>query len=103
MADPEDEAAILPQLVRAGYELRVREPGHRMLRTPTRDVHLHVWQTSSPEIERVLRFRDRLRASPQARSAYARLKRELATVDWEDMNYYADAKSDLIAAILAEA
>src|SRR5438270_202501 len=28
--DPDDEGAYLPALVAAGYELRVREPGHRM-------------------------------------------------------------------------
>ena len=31
------------QLVAAGYVLRVREPGHRLVRTPARDVHVHVY------------------------------------------------------------
>lgn len=30
--DPDDEPAYLPDLVSAGWELRVREPGHRCLR-----------------------------------------------------------------------
>jgi GrpB-like predicted nucleotidyltransferase (UPF0157 family) len=32
----------LPQLLAAGYVLRVREPGHRLVRTPELDVHVHV-------------------------------------------------------------
>ena len=58
VADSTDEASYLPALERAGYELRVREPGfeeHRMFRTPGRDVHVHVLSAGSPEIERYLR------------------------------------------------
>jgi GrpB-like predicted nucleotidyltransferase (UPF0157 family) len=102
VADPEDEA-VARALVSVGYELRVREPGHRMFRTPQRDVHVHVWRESDPEIERCLRFRDRLRADPADRADYERLKRELATREWEDMNEYAQAKDELIAAINARA
>lgn len=101
VADPDDEKTFRPALERQGYELRVREPGHRMFRTPERDVHIHVWADRDPEVERYLRFRDRLRASPRDRAAYERLKRELATQDWADMNDYADAKGPLIAEILA--
>jgi GrpB-like predicted nucleotidyltransferase (UPF0157 family) len=101
--DPEDDGAIVPALEGAGYELRVREPAHRMFRTPVRDVHVHVWRDSDPEVERYLRFRDRLRASAEHRAAYERLKRELATREWDDMNDYADAKGALIEAVLAEA
>jgi GrpB-like predicted nucleotidyltransferase (UPF0157 family) len=41
VCDAHDESSYLAALERAGYELRVREPEHRMLRTPERDVHLH--------------------------------------------------------------
>ena len=44
--DPDDEPGWLPALEQAGFVLRVREPafdGHRMLRTPAWDVHLHVF------------------------------------------------------------
>lgn len=102
VADPEDDA-VTHALESAGYELRVREPGHRMFRTPARDVHVHVWPESDPEIERHLRFRDRLRADSADRAAYARLKRELATREWEDMNEYAQAKGELIDEIIARA
>jgi GrpB-like predicted nucleotidyltransferase (UPF0157 family) len=101
--DPDDDAVILPALEGAGYELRVREPAHRMFRTPARDVHVHVWRDSDPEVERYLRLRDRLRSSAGDRAAYERLKRELATREWADMNDYAEAKGELIEAILAGA
>lgn len=70
VADPDDEEAFLPALTAAGYAIRVREPGHRMLRTPTRDVRVHVWRDSDPEVQRYLQFRDRLRRSPEDRRAY---------------------------------
>jgi GrpB-like predicted nucleotidyltransferase (UPF0157 family) len=103
VADPDDEAAFGPALVEAGYSLRVREPGHRMFRTAKRDVHVHVWSDGDPEVSRYVAFRDRLRASAEDRAAYEQLKRDLAARDWEDMNHYADAKSELIAEILGRA
>jgi len=103
VAAPDDEPAYLPALKDAGYELRVREPGHRMVRTPQRDVHVHVWHENDPEVERHLRFRDRLRACASDRQAYENLKRELAVRDWPDMNHYAAAKGPLIEEILSRA
>lgn len=98
--DPEDDGLLVPRLESVGYVLRVREPGHRMFRTPARDVHVHVWADSDPEVARHLQFRDRLRTCAEDRRAYERLKRSLAGRDWDEMNDYADAKSDLIEAIL---
>jgi GrpB-like predicted nucleotidyltransferase (UPF0157 family) len=95
------ESAVGP-LQRAGYVLRVREPGHRMLRTPTRDVHVHLWADAS-EVERHLLFRDWLRIDTPDRDRYAATKRELATREWGDMNDYADAKSPVIAEVTAHA
>jgi GrpB-like predicted nucleotidyltransferase (UPF0157 family) len=103
VADPEDDGMIVPALESAGYELRVREPGHRMFRTPELDVHVHVWRDSDPEVARHMAFRDRLRRSPADRAAYEQLKRELASRAWADMNEYADAKTELIRAILQRA
>jgi GrpB-like predicted nucleotidyltransferase (UPF0157 family) len=103
VADPADEGAYVPALEAAGYVLRVREPEHRMLRTPERDVHVHVWAETDPEIGRHLAFRDRLRASAEDRTAYEALKRELARREWEDMNHYANAKGPLIEEILGRA
>jgi GrpB-like predicted nucleotidyltransferase (UPF0157 family) len=101
--NPNDDSMLLPALESAGYELRVREPGHRMFRTPSRDVHVHISAIADPEANRYLAFRDRLRRSREDRVAYERLKRDLATRDWSDMNKYATAKTELIAAILARA
>src|SRR5579875_1675733 len=99
--DPDDEGSYLDAMEGAGYELWVREPGHRMFRTPERDVHVHVWRDSDPEVERYLRFRDLLRRSPADRRTYEQLKRELAQFEWADTNHYADAKTPLIEQILA--
>ena len=99
-----DERSYLPHLERAGYELRVREPHfhqHRMFRTPEKDVHIHVYSPNSPEIERHLIFRDRLRENASERTLYAETKRALAQQDWPDMNAYADAKTEVIEAIIA--
>jgi GrpB-like predicted nucleotidyltransferase (UPF0157 family) len=103
VGDPEDETVTVHALTAAGYELRVREPGHRMFRTPRRDVHLHVWADTDAEVTRCLRFRDKLRCSAEDRRAYERLNRELARRDWSDMNHYAEAKGPLIEDILSRA
>ena len=103
VADVEDEDAYVPALVDAGLVLRVREPGHRMLRTPARDVHLHVYAPGRPETQAYLDLRDWLRVDEADRALYERTKCDLAGRSWEDMNDYADAKSDVIAAVLARA
>ena len=100
--DVDDEAAYGPALKRSGYVLRVREPGHRMFRTPQRDVHVHVYSAGSPEIRRYLLFRDWLRESATDRDAYEQVKRELAAREWEDMNFYAQAKDSIVAEISQE-
>jgi GrpB-like predicted nucleotidyltransferase (UPF0157 family) len=87
----------------AGYRLRVREPGHRMYRTPQRDVHVHVYRDDDPEAAAYLLFRDQLRSSPEERARYEATKRALAQRTWTDMNYYADAKSEVVADILRRA
>lgn len=103
--DPDDEPAYLPDLLAAGYDVRVREPGHRALRAGDLDepVNLHCYRIDDPEIRRVLLFRDRLRADPAERELYARTKRALTDREWPDVNYYAEAKSPVIDAILARA
>lgn len=102
-AEIEDDERLVADLEAAGYELRVREPGHRMFRTAARDAHIHVFATDSEEIERHFLLRDRLRRSAEDRELYAATKRELAQREWSDMNYYAEAKTDVIQAILRRA
>ena len=95
------EDAVGP-LEHAGYVLRVVEPRHRMLRTPARDVHVHLWADAG-EVRRHLLFRDWLREDATDCERYAAVKRELATREWGDMNDYADAKSPVITEITAHA
>ncbi|MFT2817957.1 GrpB family protein [Leifsonia sp. A12D58] len=101
--DVDDESTFVPQLVDSGLELRAREPGHRLLRTPNRDVHVHVLSPGSTEIQDYLDLRDWLRVSSDDRELYAATKRRLATQDWADMNLYADAKTDVVTLILEHA
>ena len=95
--DVEQERLYLEPLVTAGYQLRVREPGHRMFRTLALDVHVHVCGAGSDWERRHLLLRDWLRHSVADREAYAELKTQLQQQSWETMNHYADAKSALIS------
>ncbi len=101
--DVEDESAYLPAITLLGYELRVREPGHRMFRPGTCDAHVHVWTHGCREQGDYLLLRDWLRRSADDRAAYTQLKRRLALEDWPDVNYYAEAKGPLIGQILERA
>jgi GrpB-like predicted nucleotidyltransferase (UPF0157 family) len=101
--DLDDERRFLPAMQSAGYVLRVREPGHRMLRTATLDVHVHVCASGSEWERRHLLFRDWLRRDRADRSRYEQAKLQLARHDWPSMNHYADAKSDVISEILSRA
>jgi GrpB-like predicted nucleotidyltransferase (UPF0157 family) len=104
--DSGDEASYLPAMEEAGYVLRVREPDfdeHRMFRTPEKDVHMHVFSAGSPEIERYLLLRDRLRQNEGDRELYAQTKRELAKQDWPTMEHYAEAKTEVVEGIISRA
>src|SRR5215203_5558562 len=104
--DSGDEASYLPALEAAGYVLRVREPDfdeHRMFRTPEKDVHVHVFSEGSPEIDRYLLLRERLREDKGDRELYARTKRELANREWPSKHHYAEAKTEVIEGIIARA
>ncbi|MGH2407484.1 MAG: GrpB family protein [Candidatus Limnocylindrales bacterium] len=106
VADTADESAYVPLLEAAGYVLRIREPDwfeHRVFKGPDTDVNLHAFPRDCPEIERMLRFRDWLRTHEADRRFYERTKRELAARDWEYVQQYADAKSEVVEAILARA
>ena len=102
--DPDYDASYLDALEGAGYVLRVRESGHRMFRTPERDVHVHIWEANSEDEERHVIFRDYLRTNAKARDEYEQLKRELAP-KFQDTNDYAQAKTEFIerAVLLARA
>jgi GrpB-like predicted nucleotidyltransferase (UPF0157 family) len=97
------EEDYLDALLAAGYELRVREPGHRLVRTPHRDVHVHVYERGAVAVDEYLLLRDRLRSNADDRALYESTKRALLSTSWDDMNDYADAKTDVIRAIKARA
>jgi GrpB-like predicted nucleotidyltransferase (UPF0157 family) len=104
--DTTDEGAYLPQLLAAGYTFRIREPDwyeHRLLKGTDPAVNLHVFPVGCPEIERMIAFRDRLRADAADRELYERTKRALATRRWPRIQDYADAKSDVVADIMSRA
>jgi GrpB-like predicted nucleotidyltransferase (UPF0157 family) len=103
VADSAREEAYVPALEGAGYALRIREPEwfeHRMLRGARADVNLHVFSVGCSEVDRMLRFRDRLRSNADDRERYAAAKRELAAREWGDVQDYADAKTGVISEIV---
>ena len=106
VADPSDEDAYVPALEAAGYRLEIREPEwfeHRMFEGSDTKVHLHVLPPGCVEIERMIGFRDRLRSNDEDRERYERTKRELASRTWAYGQNYADAKTDVVEAIVARA
>ena len=106
VADSACERDYVPAFEGAGYALRVREPDwyeHRMLVAANDDVQVHVFSEGCPEVERMLRFRDRLRADPTERGLYADVKRDLAARHWRHVQHYADAKTAVVNEIVTRA
>ena len=101
--DADDEAAFGPALENHGFAIRVRQPGHRMYRTPDQDVHVHVFTEGSAAAHIRLLFRDWLRHDAGDRRLYEDTKRELARRDWDATNDYSEAKGTVVAAILVRA
>jgi GrpB-like predicted nucleotidyltransferase (UPF0157 family) len=104
--DSSDEASYVPDMERARYVLRIREPHwfeHRVFKGPDTDINLHVFSAGCPEIDQMLVFRDWLRDHPDDRDLYAATKRALAKQPWKFVQHYADAKTAVIRAILARA
>ena len=104
--DSRREADYGPPLVEAGYVLRIREPDwfeHRVFKGPDTNLNLHVFTAGCEEIDRMLAFRDWLRTNEADRALYAAKKRELAARPWRFMQHYADAKTEVVLAIMARA
>lgn len=102
----EEEDRYVPQLERAGVQLRSRDRLHRYFRPfpgRPRDVHVHVCTAGSQWEREHLLFRDYLRAHPRAGEAYAAAKRRAAAIWSDDWIAYTDAKSDIILRLLEEA
>jgi GrpB-like predicted nucleotidyltransferase (UPF0157 family) len=104
VADTTDEAAYVPALEAAGYVLSIREPEwfeHRCFKGPDTNVNLHAFPDGCEEVERMVAFRDWLRAHDDERDLYLAAKRELAQREWKYVQNYADAKSAVVRKILA--
>jgi GrpB-like predicted nucleotidyltransferase (UPF0157 family) len=104
--DSSDEGAYVADLEASGYRLVIREPEwfeHRVLKGPDTNINLHVFSPGSPEIDRMVGFRDWLRAHPDDRDLYERTKRELARQTWAYVQNYADAKTQVVEAIIGRA
>lgn len=104
--DSADESAYVPPMEAAGYVLRIREPAwfeHRLFRGPDSPANVHVFSEGAPEIDRMLAFRDWLRTHDDDRLRYERTKRELAARDWTYVQQYADAKTEVVEAIIERA
>lgn len=106
VADSADEAAYIPALEAAGYVLRIREPDwfeHRLFKGPDTNVNVHTFSAGCPEIERMVAFRDWLRSNDEDRRRYEAAKRELAGRDWQYVQHYADAKTEVVEEIIGRA
>ena len=89
-----------------GYVLRIREPDwfeHRLFTGPDTTINLHVFTVGAAEIDRMLLFRDRLRANDADRDAYLQVKRDLARRTWRHVQHYADSKTAIVQQIMARA
>ncbi len=104
--DSTDEQGYVTDLEAAGYRLTIREPEwfeHRLLKGPDVNINLHVFSAGCEQTDRMVRFRDWLRAHPEDRERYERVKRDLSQRDWKYLQQYADAKSEVVAEIMARA
>jgi GrpB-like predicted nucleotidyltransferase (UPF0157 family) len=106
--DSTAEGSYVPALEEQGFVLRAREPAwyqHRYLLQELGDTkwQVHVFSAGCEEIERMLAFRDWLRAHADDRRYYEAVKRELAARTWKHVQSYADAKSDIVREILGRA
>ncbi|MDC3960458.1 GrpB family protein [Polyangium jinanense] len=106
VSDSADEDAYVPALTAQGYRLHIREPDweqHRLMKGDHPLVNLHIFTVGSKEISRMLGFRDRCRNYPEERRLYEETKRELATRTWRHVQHYANAKGEVVEAIIARA
>ena len=105
VADSADEAAWVPPLEAAGFELVIREPWwheHRCLTHEEPRCNLHVFSPDCPEPVRHRLFRDWLLAHPEDVLAYGSLKRDAAreaNLSGEHVMDYNRRKEPLVRAI----
>jgi GrpB-like predicted nucleotidyltransferase (UPF0157 family) len=107
----EDGDRIVRPMERLGYEYRGEfgiSGRHFFTRWVDDDRHawkhnVHCYEVGHVEWRRHLVFRDALRASPELREAYEVLKQELARVHPDNVEAYAEAKSDFVEWVITSA
>jgi GrpB-like predicted nucleotidyltransferase (UPF0157 family) len=99
----EDGLQLVEPLQARGYEYlgEYGLPGRHFFRR-MKDSHVHVYTVGQGQWHDQLAFRDYLRAHDWARDAYWQLKCQLARAH-DDIDDYADAKSNFVADILRRA
>jgi GrpB-like predicted nucleotidyltransferase (UPF0157 family) len=106
VADSTAEADYVPPMEAAGFVLRIREPEwfeHRLFKGTDPASNIHVFSEGTPEIDRMLTFRDWLRTHDEDRLLYERTKRDLAARQWKYVQHYADAKTEVVREIINRA
>ncbi|GLZ28320.1 hypothetical protein Lesp02_05100 [Lentzea sp. NBRC 105346] len=98
--DSADESSYVPALQAEGFWLSHRSPGHRLLKRSDVETHVHVVSPGAEDIDRLLVFRDQLRADADDRALYEQTKRSLAARVWEYGQDYADAKALVVEQII---
>jgi GrpB-like predicted nucleotidyltransferase (UPF0157 family) len=101
-----DEPSYATALQAAGYVLTIREPNwfeHRVFKGPDTNINLHVFTVGEPEADKMVCFRDWLRANDADRDRYADVKRELAQRTWRHVQHYANAKTAVVQEIMQRA
>jgi GrpB-like predicted nucleotidyltransferase (UPF0157 family) len=99
VADSADEDVYVSALIGAGFRFHLREPQwfeHRLMKAADPAANLHIFTVGCTEIDRILRFRDWLRANADDRLLYEITKRELSRRVWASVQDYADAKTDVV-------
>lgn len=103
----DDLPTAIQRLYSLGYLHRgdLGIPGREAFRAPAHDFphHLYVCLPEYPEFARHIAFRDYLRAHPEDRNAYARLKRDLEKKCRTDRGAYTEAKGEFVTSILGRA
>jgi GrpB-like predicted nucleotidyltransferase (UPF0157 family) len=78
------------------YGIAGRRYFRKRNRAGVRTHHVHCFCAGSPEIERLLAFRDYMIAHPVEAEAYGALKRELAQAHPDDRQAYVDGKDEFV-------
>jgi GrpB-like predicted nucleotidyltransferase (UPF0157 family) len=98
----EDGPASVEAMQHPGYEYR-GENGiagrHYFRKEDPSAYHVRMWEVGRPEVGRLLRFRDYLRAHPDEARAYETLKHELAARFVSNSYAYSKAKDDFCTRI----